>query len=87
MGDLIGFLLWSVFELLFVFTGRLVIGFASGGRWRAERMQAKESRIHGPSGALSFKRDGERVFTTAGLGIVGLSFYGLLALALFWGVS
>ncbi len=87
MQDVIGWLLWSAFEAIFVLTGRLVIGVASGGRWRAERMQGKESRIHGPSGALSFKREGRRVFTTTGLALVGVSFYGLLALALFWAAS
>ena len=46
------------------------------GQWRGERLKSDESRIHGAAGALSFKREGQRVFTESGLLIVGLIFYG-----------
>ena len=41
-----------------------------------------EESVHGAAGALSFVRDGQRVVTTTGLGLLGFIFYLLLAVAL-----
>ena len=67
-------------------TGRAVLALVSLGRWRGER--GDEGLIHGPGGALSFKRDGRRVLTTLGLQFLGTLFYVLvvaIAVALFAG--
>jgi hypothetical protein len=37
--------------------------------------------MHGPAGALSFWRDGQRVLTWSGLQVAGLAFYVLLGFA------
>lgn len=72
-------MLWSVVEVLIVFTGAQVIRVLSFGRWRSERWSSNEARTLSAAGALSFRHDGQRVVTTNGLIFVGLLFYGLLA--------
>ena len=84
MVEVIGWLLWSSIDLVLVFTGKIVVTAASLGQWRGERWRSKESRIHGAAGALCFKRDGQRVFTTTGLLWVGALFYVLLVVILLW---
>lgn len=84
MAEVIAWLLWSSIDLVLVFTGKIVVTAASLGQWRGERWRSKESRIHGAAGALCFKRDGQRVFTTTGLLWVGALFYVLLVVILLW---
>lgn len=84
MVEVIGWLLWSSIDLVLVFTGKVVVTAASFGQWRGERWSSKESRIYGAAGALCFKRDGQRVFTTTGLLWVGALFYVLLVVILLW---
>ena len=84
MVEVIGWLLWSSIDLVLVFTGKIVVTAASFGQWRGERWSCKESRIYGAAGALCFKRDGQRVFTTTGLLWVGALFYVLLVVILLW---
>jgi hypothetical protein len=71
-------ILWLVVELVLIGTGRVVIWSISLGRWRSEAFAEKESKIHAPAGALSFTRDGRRVFTSTGLLFAGIGFYVLL---------
>jgi len=84
MGEAVAVLLWAAFEVAFVFTGKFVVLALSFGRWRGERISSKEGCIYGPAGALSFKREGQRVITANGLLFVGVLFYVLLAFVLFW---
>lgn len=84
MEDILGVALYSVVEVVLIFTGKCVVSVASLGRWRGEKSDRKESRVHGPAGAFSFKRDGQRVITFNGLLVAGISFYALIALALLW---
>lgn len=67
MGEAIAALLGAVLEVAMIFTGKAVVSAASFGRWRGEQLSSSEGRIHSPAGALSFKRDGQRVFTATGL--------------------
>lgn len=87
MGEAIGALLWMILEVALVLTGKVVVAVASFGRWRGERLSSTESRIYGPAGALSFKRDGQRVVTANGLLFVGVLFYVLLSFILLWWAS
>lgn len=82
MTDAIVFILWGAVEVLFVLTGKLVVSAISLGHWRGEALSGNEHRMHGPAGALSFRRDGQRVVTCNGLLLVGVLFYVVLALAL-----
>ncbi|MBI1624822.1 hypothetical protein [Comamonas suwonensis] len=84
MVEVIAWLLWSCIDLVLVLTGKIVVTAASFGQWRGERWRSKESRIDGAAGALCFKRDGQRVFTTTGLLWVGALFYVLLVVILLW---
>ena len=84
MAEVIAWLLWSSIDLVLVFTGKIVVTAASLGQWRGERWRSKESRIHGAAGALCFKRDGQRVFTTTCLLWVGALLYVLLVVILLW---
>ncbi|CAN7446886.1 hypothetical protein [Rhizobacter sp. LjRoot28] len=63
------------------YTGRAVVKATRVGRWRAVCLNGSEDSVYGMAGALSFKRDGERVITRLGLTFVGGSFYALMALA------
>jgi hypothetical protein len=87
MGEAVAALLWGAVEVILIFTGKAVIAVASFGRWRSESLNGAEGRIYGPAGALSFKRDGQCVFTPTGLSLVGVLFYVLLVLALLWWAS
>jgi hypothetical protein len=79
MTEVLVAMLWSVFEVLIVFTGAQVVRVVSLGRWRSERWSSNEARTWSAAGALSFRHEGQRVVTTNGLVFVGLLFYGLLA--------
>lgn len=81
MTEFVVAMLWSVCEVLLLFTGALVVRVVSLGRWRAERWSSNEARILSAAGALSFRHEGMRVVTTNGLILAGLLFYGLLVLA------
>lgn len=82
MDDLLIFVAWLVVELLLIGTGRAVVSVGTFGRWRSEQLGAREGRIYGMAGALSFKRDGRRVITRVGLLLTGLAFYVTLAVVL-----
>jgi hypothetical protein len=86
MVDLVAAMLWMVVELVLVVTGRCIVVPASLGRWRAERLDGRESRIHSPAGAFSFRLDGRRVITANGLLVVGVLFYLVLACGVGWAV-
>jgi hypothetical protein len=82
MDELLIFAAWLVVELLLIGTGRAVVSLASFGRWRGEQLGAREGRVHGMAGALSFRRDGRRVITRVGLLLTGVAFYATLAVVL-----
>lgn len=87
MTEFVVAMLWSVAELLLIFTGALVVRVLSLGRWRSERLGSAEARIFSAAGALSFRHEGKRVVTSNGLLFVGLLFYILFIPAVFacWG--
>lgn len=78
MDHLLGALLEFVFNLVLVGTGRVIVAVVTLGRWRGASMFDSEESIHGAAGALSFVRDGQRVVTTTGMGMLGFLFYFLL---------
>ena len=81
MEEVVAFIGWLLVEIVLLKTGRAVVFLGTFGRWRGEKTEEKEGRIHGLAGALSFKREGQRVVTVNGLFLVGLVFYiGLVAL-------
>lgn len=82
MTEFVVAMLWSVVEVLLVYTGALLVRFLSLGRWRTENARNKEARIFAPAGALSFRRDGQRVVTANGVYMVGFLFYAVLAVGL-----
>jgi hypothetical protein len=82
MDHLLGALLEIVFGTVVVGTGRVIVAVLSLGRWRGASMFDTEESIHGGAGALSFVRDGQRVVTTTGTGLLGFLFYLLLAVVL-----
>ena len=75
MENVVAALLWGLVELVLIFTGKFVVAIASFGRWRGERFSSNESRVYSPAGALSFKREGQRVITANGLLFIGLLSY------------
>ncbi len=81
MLDALAVLLWSAVEFVLVVTAKWLVPRLSLGRWRAESLDGSEGRVHGPAGALSFRRDGKRVLTPTGLLFVGVAFYALVGLA------
>ena len=81
MEEIVAFVGWLLIEIILLKTGKAVVFLGTFGRWRSEKVEEKEGRIHGLAGALSFKREGQRVITTNGLVLVGLLFYvGLVTL-------
>lgn len=78
MPELLAALVWGAMELVIALSGKLFVQMISLGRWRSESLDGLEGRMHGPAGALSFKRDGQRVITSSGLVLAGLAFYVLL---------
>lgn len=82
MEDIIAFVAWLVVEVVLIRPGRAVVWSASFGRWRGESVQDKEGRIYSPAGALSFRRDGQRVVTINGLLFAGVGFYVTFVFAL-----
>lgn len=83
MDHLLGALAELVFNVLLVGTGKVIITVVSLGRWRGASIFDTEERVHGAAGSLSFVRDGQRVITTTGMGLLGFVFYLLLAVGLF----
>jgi hypothetical protein len=88
MTEFVVAMLWSVLELLLVFTGAQVVRVVGLGRWRSERWGSDEARIFGAAGALSFRHEGKRVVTNNGLVFVGVLFYIMLIPVMFvgWGL-
>lgn len=82
MAELLGLLAWLFVEVVLIGTGKAVVALASFGRWRGESLRTNEGKIHGPAGALSFKRNGQRVISVNGLLFVGILFYVVFAIAL-----
>lgn len=83
MDHFLGAALEYLFTVVLVGTGRIVVGVLSFGRWRGASMFDKEEGTFGGAGALSFVRDGQRVVTTTGQGLLGFLFYfALVALLL-----
>jgi hypothetical protein len=80
MLEFLGMLLWCAVDLAFVLAGKLFVRMISLGRWRGESLSSSEGRMYGPAGALSFKRDGQRVFTWSGMQLAGVVFYVLLCM-------
>ena len=78
MTEFVVAMLWSAVEALVVFTGAQLVRVVSLGRWRTVRRGDDEARICGAAGALSFRRDGQRVVTADGSMWMGLLFYALL---------
>ena len=81
MEEGIGMLLWLALELAVAGKGRVLVRVISRGNWRGQRDE-QERRTHSAAGALWFTRDGQRVFTQAGLRLTGLLFYVVLAITL-----
>lgn len=71
-----------VLNFICIETGRFVVWLVSFGQWRGERRGGNESQIHGPAGALSFVRDGQRVVTNIGLSFAGIAFYAVMLVLL-----
>lgn len=69
----------AVVELLLALSGKGLVSLLSYGKWRGEALNGNEARLHAAAGSLSFARHGRRVVTTAGLTLIGMTFYGLLA--------
>ncbi|MCX2860846.1 hypothetical protein OOZ63_03230 [Paucibacter sp. PLA-PC-4] len=84
MDSVLSGVFWLTFELLLIGTGRGVVRLLTLGHWRSEKFGGDEGRIYGPAGALSFRFDGQRVITRAGLFVAGLLFYLLAVPALLW---
>lgn len=78
MLELLAALAWVAMELVIALSGKLFVQMISLGRWRSESLDGVEGRMHWPAGALSFKRDDQRVITSSGLVLAGLAFYVLL---------
>ena len=66
MEEGIGMLLWLALEIAVAGTGRVLVRVISRGNWRGQRDE-QERRTHSAAGSLWFTRDGQRVFTQAGL--------------------
>ena len=78
MLELLAALAWVAMELVMALSGKLFVQMISLGRWRSESLDGVEGRMHGPAGALSFKRDDPQVIASSGLVLAGLAFYVLL---------
>ena len=82
MTDLVVAVLWSAVDVLLIATGALLVRALSLGRWRTEDARHKEARMFAPAGALSFRRDGQRVVTATGVYMAGSAFYAVLVVVL-----
>lgn len=78
MEELLLFVTSFILHVVLRGTGRAVVFLGSCGRWRGDDVVAREGRIHSASGALSFRREGQRVVTSTGLVLVGLLFHAAL---------
>jgi hypothetical protein len=84
--ELLSFIAYVFVEVVLISSGRFAVWLFSAGRWRGERIAQNEAKIYGPAGALSFRRDGQRVVTRTGLLFAGVLFcIGLAVALLFWG--
>lgn len=81
MAESIFHVLVEFVQLGLVYTGNAVVRSTSAGRWRPVSLNGDEARIYGMAGALSFRRDGQRVITRLGLMFVGAGFYAVLVFA------
>lgn len=81
MEEGIVFFLATLMQVALVFTGRALVKGVSLGRWRGEHLKGTEGRVYAMAGALSFKRNGQRVVTGLGLLLAGGAFYALVAWA------
>ena len=82
MTDLVVAVLWSAVDVLLIATGALLVRALSLGRWRTEDARNREARMFAPAGALSFRRDGQRVVTATGVYMAGSAFYAVLVVVL-----
>ena len=87
MDHLLGALLEVVFGTVFIGTGRVIVAVFSLGRWRGASPFDSEESIYGGAGALSFVRNGQRIVTTTGTGLLGFLFYFVVAVVLITSVS
>lgn len=78
MTEFVVAMLWSAVEVLVVFTGAQVVRVVRLGRWRTVPRGNDEARVVGAAGALSFRREGQRVVTADGSMWMGLLFCALL---------
>lgn len=84
MGEFLASLLLGAVEVMLVLTGKAVIAITTFGRWRGEQLTRSEGHTYAPAGALSFKREGQRVITATGMLFIGIIFYVLLGVVLLW---
>jgi hypothetical protein len=77
-------LLSGLFEEVTRFLGRVVLWAVSFGRWRGESFRGSEAATHSAAGSIWFKREGQVVFTDSGLLFIGLGFYCVCFLSLFF---
>jgi hypothetical protein len=84
MGELFASLLLGAVEWILVLTGKAIVAVVTLGRWRGEHLTKSEAHVYGPAGALSFKREGQRVITATGMLLVGVLFYLALGVVLLW---
>ena len=75
MDDLLGAIFLFLVEVVVINTGRAVLAVVTLGRWRGEKLGSREARVYGLAGALSFKREGQRIITVNGLLFIGIAFY------------
>lgn len=76
-------LLSGLFELVLIWTGKVVVSVGSLGQWRGESLCNDEGRTYSAAGSLWFRRDGQLVVTVTGLQLIGGLFYVLLIFILF----
>jgi hypothetical protein len=81
MFEVIIALLWLLVDVFFVTTGALLIRLVSFKRWKAEPRQSSEHRVRSAAGSLSFRRDGNLVFTTQGQAVLGALVWLIVLLA------
>jgi hypothetical protein len=75
MDELLSAVFLFVIEVVVINTGRAVLAVVTLGKWRGEKLASREARVYGLAGALSFKREGQRIVTANGLLFIGGAFY------------
>jgi hypothetical protein len=83
MEEGIAYAIWLLIHTVLLHTGKAVVAVLSLGRWRGEKLAENEGRIYSAAGAMSFKRNGQRVITATPLAFLGLAFYFALGILLF----